>query len=162
VNNFKSKCFTRGKQHCVLLYGFLKASPANFPLAPSSSSMRKSWLYLAKRSERQGAPVLIWPVRRPTTKSAMVLSSVSPERWETITPHPAAWAVLQAWMLSVTLPIWFTLRSKALQAFLEIPSLILRHSQCVRVAVFFTTAAQNAPLGVGDQQVVSDDLVSLS
>ena len=28
--------------------------------APSSSSIRSSWLYLARRSERQGAPVLIW------------------------------------------------------------------------------------------------------
>ena len=33
--------------------------------------------------ERQGAPDLICPVPRPTARSAMVVSSVSPERWET-------------------------------------------------------------------------------
>jgi len=38
-----------------------------------------TWLYLAVRSPRQGAPVLIWPVPRPTTRSAMVVSSVSPD-----------------------------------------------------------------------------------
>lgn len=35
-------------------------------------------------------------------------SSVSPERWETITPHPFARARLHAAMDSVTEPIWFT------------------------------------------------------
>ena len=38
-----------------------------------------TWLYLALRSERQGAPVLIWPEARPTARSAMKESSVSPE-----------------------------------------------------------------------------------
>ena len=40
------------------------------------------------QSYLQGAPVLIWPVQRPTTKSAMKQSSVSPERWDTIVPQP--------------------------------------------------------------------------
>ena len=40
---------------------------------------KRTWLYLARRSERQGAPVLIWPVARPTARSAMKESSVSPE-----------------------------------------------------------------------------------
>lgn len=31
---------------------------------------------LATRSERQGAPVLIWPVPRPTTRSAIVVLRV--------------------------------------------------------------------------------------
>ena len=48
--------------------------------SPSSSSMRSSWLYLATRSVRLGAPVLIWPAFRATAMSAMVASSVSPER----------------------------------------------------------------------------------
>ena len=39
-------------------------------------------------SERHGAPVLIWPVHSPTTKSAMKQSSVSPERWDTMVPQP--------------------------------------------------------------------------
>jgi len=47
---------------------------------PSSSSMRSSWLYLQIRSVRQTDPVLICPVQLPTTRSAMVVSSVSPLR----------------------------------------------------------------------------------
>lgn len=35
------------------------------------------------------------PVQRPTTRSAMKVSSVSPERWLTITPQPLLWAILQ-------------------------------------------------------------------
>ena len=46
-------------------------------------------LYLATLSERQGAPDLICPAFMPTTKSAMKVSSVSPDRCETITFHPA-------------------------------------------------------------------------
>lgn len=34
------------------------------------------------------------PVQRPTTRSAMKVSSVSPERWLTITPQPFSWASL--------------------------------------------------------------------
>ena len=49
--------------------------------SPSSSSMRRSWLYLAMRSERLKEPVLIWPLLVATAMSAMVESSVSPERW---------------------------------------------------------------------------------
>ena len=48
------------------------------------------------------------PVESPTTRSAMKVSSVSPDLWETITPQPLAWASLHASILSVTLPIWFT------------------------------------------------------
>mmetsp|Transcript_63378 Transcript_63378/g.204284 ORF Transcript_63378/g.204284 Transcript_63378/m.204284 type:complete len:249 (+) Transcript_63378:352-1098(+) len=67
----------------------LKSSPAYEHREPSSSSMRNNWLYLASLSERQGAPVLISPVRSPTTRSAMNESSVSPERCDTMTPQPA-------------------------------------------------------------------------
>ena len=42
--------------------------------------MRISWLYFAKRSERLNEPVLIWPALVATAISAMVSSSVSPER----------------------------------------------------------------------------------
>ncbi len=45
--------------------------------------MRSSWLYLAMRSERDIDPVLIWVADVPTAMSAMVASSVSPERCET-------------------------------------------------------------------------------
>jgi hypothetical protein len=42
--------------------------------------MRSSWLYLATRSDLAGAPVLICPQLVATARSAIVTSSVSPER----------------------------------------------------------------------------------
>ena len=65
---------------------------------------------------------LTWPVQRPTTRSAMKLSSVSPLRCDTITPQPAACAILHAWIDSDTEPIWFTFSSSALQALRSIAS----------------------------------------
>ena len=53
----------------------------NLALGPNSSSIRSSWLYFAILSERESEPVFIWPQFRATARSAMVLSSVSPERW---------------------------------------------------------------------------------
>merc|ERR1712100_233428 len=101
-------------------YGLRKLVPAKTHASPSSSSMRRSWLYFARRSERHGAPVLICPVRKPTTKSAMKVSSVSPERCDTITPQPCSWLILHASMASVIEPIWFTFKSRALHAFFSI------------------------------------------
>jgi hypothetical protein len=49
------------------------------------------------------------PVANPTTKSAMNVSSVSPERCETITPQPFFRANVAASIDSVTVPIWLTL-----------------------------------------------------
>lgn len=43
-----------------------------------------SWLYFAVRSEREMDPVLIWPHRVATARSAMLTSSVSPEDAEVI------------------------------------------------------------------------------
>ena len=51
-----------------------------FAVSPSSSSMRMSWLYLAMRSVRESEPVFICPELVATAISAMVVSSVSPER----------------------------------------------------------------------------------
>ena len=48
----------------------------------SSSPMVSSLLYFSVRSARQGAPVLIKPAFSPTARSAMLVSPVSPERWE--------------------------------------------------------------------------------
>ncbi|MFS7939431.1 hypothetical protein Hanom_Chr05g00451641 [Helianthus anomalus] len=48
------------------------------------------------------------PLAKPTERSAMKLSSVSPLRWLTITPHPAAFESRAAWIDSVTVPIWLT------------------------------------------------------
>src|SRR5690606_35963984 len=58
------------------------ALPRYGALSPMTSSMRSSWLYLATRSERHREPVLIWPAAVATARSAMVESSVSPERCE--------------------------------------------------------------------------------
>src|SRR5215472_2366422 len=55
-------------------------APAYFACEPNSSSMRISWLYFAVRSERESEPVLIWPQFVATARSAIVVSSVSPER----------------------------------------------------------------------------------
>ena len=42
--------------------------------------MRSNWLYFATRSVRDREPVLIWPAFVATAMSAIVASSVSPER----------------------------------------------------------------------------------
>lgn len=60
-------------------YGNLNFLPAKTARSPSSSSILRSWLYLANLYDLQGAPVFICPVPNPTTKSAMKLSSVSPD-----------------------------------------------------------------------------------
>src|SRR6185437_16547660 len=54
--------------------------PPYFAWSPSSCSIRRSWLYFAVRSERASDPVLICPQFVATARSAMVESSVSPER----------------------------------------------------------------------------------
>jgi len=43
--------------------------------------MRSNWLYLQMRSVRHSEPVLIWPALVATAMSAIVVSSVSPDRW---------------------------------------------------------------------------------
>src|SRR4029079_1799076 len=97
------------------------ARPAYRAPPPSSSSMRRSRLYLATRSERDGAPVLSCPVPIATARSAMVVSSVSPERWLIIAPQPAPRAMSIAPIVSVSVPIWFSLISTALAARSSMP-----------------------------------------
>lgn len=60
------------------------------------------------------------PVASPTTRSAIKVSSVSPERWDTITPQSFSRDNLAAWIDSVTLPIWLTFKSKQLHDFRSI------------------------------------------
>merc|ERR1711934_1320745 len=103
----------------VFTQGLRNFVPANEHAVPSSSSMRINWLYLASRSDLHGAPVLIWPVRKPTTKSAMKESSVSPDLCDTITPQPLRMDMFAASMASVMEPIWLTFSSNALQASLS-------------------------------------------
>ena len=52
-----------------------------------------------------GAPVLIWQVFSATARSAIVVSSVSPERWDAIAVYPALCAILIASSVSDTEPI---------------------------------------------------------
>src|SRR5690606_10270855 len=85
--------------------GFRAARPAYAAVAPSASSMRSSWLYLAVRSERLADPVFIWPEPVATARSAIVVSSVSPERCEITDAWPAARAISTASSVSVTVPI---------------------------------------------------------
>src|SRR5208283_3818097 len=66
-------------------------TPGKMAFLPSSSSILSSRLYLAVRSERQGAPVLIKPVPSAAERSAIVVSSVSPLRWLMMDFHPALW-----------------------------------------------------------------------
>ena len=66
---------------------------------------------MATRSERDGAPVLICPVPMATTRSAMVVSSVSPERCDTTADQPAPRARAIASIVSVSVPIWLSLMS---------------------------------------------------
>src|ERR1700740_1783119 len=83
--------------------------PGNFAAVPSSSSMRRSWLYLATRSVRDIEPVLIWPALVATARSAMNVSSLSPDRWEMTIPYDALRAMLMASSVWVSVPIWLTL-----------------------------------------------------
>jgi len=62
-------------------------------------------LYFAVRSPRQGLPVLICPAFTATARSAIVASSVSPERCEMTVVYPAARAVAIASSVSVSVPI---------------------------------------------------------
>src|SRR5258708_6963521 len=68
---------------------FSAALPAYFAWPPSCCSIRNNWLYLAVRSERASEPVLIWPQLVATARSAMVESSVSPERCDITAGEPA-------------------------------------------------------------------------
>ena len=81
-------------------------------------------MYLATRSERDGAPVLIWPVPIATTRSAIVVSSVSPERCDTTADQPAPRASSIASIVSVSVPIWLSLISTALAARSSMPRAI--------------------------------------
>jgi len=98
---------------------FRKFAPAYG--AANSSSMRSSWLYLQRRSERHGAPVFRWPVPSATVRSAKKWSSVSPLRWEQKTPQPLSTQSLYAAIASEMDPIWFTFSSMAFVAFFAMP-----------------------------------------
>src|SRR5260370_36062698 len=67
--------------------------------------MRSNWLYLAMRSVREAEPVLICPVPAPTARSAINVSSVSPERGEATEEYPLRLAHMRGFNRSPTGPI---------------------------------------------------------
>lgn len=66
---------------------------ANLVLLLRSSLLLRSWMYLAKPSDQQRAPVLICCEQSPTTRSAMNVSLVSTELWEASRLHSQQEAV---------------------------------------------------------------------
>jgi len=62
-----------------------RALPAYFAWVPSFLLDPQQLIVLAMRSERASEPVLIWPQLVATARSAMVESSVSPERCDITT-----------------------------------------------------------------------------
>src|SRR3989344_327856 len=88
--------------------------PANTASAPIASSMRSISFHFAMRSERVKLPTLSCPAFQPVARCAMVTSSLSPDRAETIAPQPRATAASSAAFASVTVPTWLTLISAAL------------------------------------------------
>src|SRR5918996_4008301 len=96
--------------------------PAYRAISPSSCSIRRSRLYLAVRSPRDGAPALICPAPVATARSAMVVSSVSPDRCEITRPKPASAARVTTSRVSVSVPIWLGFTRIALAARARIPA----------------------------------------
>src|SRR6185437_4636085 len=96
-------------------------APGHEARAPSSSAMRSRRLYLAVRSPRLIDPVLICPALVATARSAIVVSSVSPERCETTQVNPAARAISMVWRVSLSVPIWLSLIRIELPACSRIP-----------------------------------------
>ena len=70
------------------------------PISVHWSSINHPWCILhhpslpRPPSASRRPPPPTWPVQSPTTRSEMNVSSVSPERWLTITPQPLLWASL--------------------------------------------------------------------
>src|SRR6516225_8443316 len=92
------------------------APPAKRARCPSASSIRKASFHFAMRSERAKEPTLSWPASQPTARCTIVMSSVSPERAETIVVRPVSRAAVSAENVSVSVPAWFGLISAAVTA----------------------------------------------
>ena len=71
--------------------------------------MRINWLYLATLSDLAKDPVFIWFELVPTAKSAINVSSLSPDLCEIIVLKPIVWANLITSNVSETVPIWLSL-----------------------------------------------------
>lgn len=86
--------------------------------------MRSRRLYFAVRSLRHGAPDLMNPAFTATAISAMLVSSVSPERCDMTIFMPFSFASSTAASVSVSVPIWFGFTSSAFAALRPMPSRI--------------------------------------
>jgi len=64
------------------------------------------WYFMAL-SPWANAPDLIWSTPLPTARSAMKVSSVSPDRWEIMQAIPRERAAAIASNVWLTVPTWF-------------------------------------------------------
>src|SRR5437762_684163 len=121
--------------------------------------MRSSWLYFATRSVRDALPVLICPTPVATARSAMKVSSVSPERCEITAPYPLERACAMHCSVSVSDPIWFSLIRIAFATLSSIPrskrSIFSAPTSSVWIALF-DPAIQT--LDVGAEKIVAHEL----
>ena len=92
-----------------MFYTSKKPLPKYLASVPSVSSIRRSWLYFAVLSVLETEPVLIWPAFKPTERSLMKTSSVSPDLWDTMTPKREFFANSIVSIVSESVPIWFNL-----------------------------------------------------
>ena len=79
--------------------------PGYFELDPSSSSILISWLYFATLSDLDNEPVLICPTEYATDRSAIKVSSVSPDLCDTTELYLLFLAKSIASIVSVNVPI---------------------------------------------------------
>ena len=78
-------------------------------------------MYLATLSDLAKDPALIWDEFVATAKSAINVSSESPDRCDIIVLKSFFWANLITSIVSLSVPIWFNLTSIALADFSFIP-----------------------------------------
>ena len=113
------------------------------------SWINSNLLYLFTLSPLAGAPVLIWVELVPTARSAINVSSVSPDLWLMIVSKLLFWASLIFSIVSLTVPTWFNFISIEFPAFSSIPLFYSEKSrqpislhQADHVAVFSWSAKE--------------------
>src|SRR6185312_15723358 len=92
------------------------APPAKRARAPRASSTRNASFHFAMRSPRVKLPTLSCPAPQPTARCTIVVSSVSPDRADTMAAKPASLAAFQAFSVSVSVPRWLGFSSTVLAA----------------------------------------------
>ena len=138
--------------------------------SPSSSSMRRSWLYLAILSERLSEPVLIWPEFVATAMSAIVESSVSPERCEVTEVYLLRCASSIALRVSVSVPIWFkkdanpkyacycskVTEEQVIEAVVKNGAKTVKEVNAITGAMKNSNCKENNPLGVCCHKIIEE------